>query len=109
MLSQRTTSGIFIIFFFNSDIRLLTHLQRLPRIVRDGVEKQPWAGYRKRVMMSLLYALSFLFLLRIDAALKLEFRHFRLVDKKKGRLEVTLDFWKTAQDRGTMNLDLDYL
>ena len=51
-------------------------------------------------MMSLLYAISFLCFLRIDEALKLEVRHFRLVDKKKGKIEITLDFRKTAQDGG---------
>ena len=51
-------------------------------------------------MMSLLYAISFLCFLRIDEALKLQVRHFRLVDKKKGKIEITLDFRKTAQDGG---------
>ena len=50
--------------------------------------------------MSLLYAISFLCFLRIDETLRLELRHFRLVDQKKGMIEITLDFRKTAQDGG---------
>jgi hypothetical protein len=57
-------------------------------------------------MMTLVYALSFLCLLRIDEALKLEARHFRLIDKETGETEITLDFRKTAQDGGMNNSDL---
>jgi len=57
-------------------------------------------------MMSLLYAISFHCFLRIDEALKLEVRHFRLVDQESGKIEITLDFRKTAQDGGKENLRL---
>lgn len=55
-------------------------------------------------MMSLLYAISFLCFLRIDEALRLEIRHLRLVDPEKGKIEILVDFRKTAQHGGKQTL-----
>jgi hypothetical protein len=60
-------------------------------------------------MMSLIYAVAFLCLFRINEVLKLEVRHFRLIDKKTGETEISPDFRTTSQGRGMNDLDLDYV
>jgi hypothetical protein len=69
-------------------------LQRLSS-TQDG--SRLWGGYRKRIMMQLIYALSFRCFFRIDETLRLEVRHLRLDDAQNGVIELILDYRKTAQ------------
>jgi hypothetical protein len=85
---------------------LFTLNSSFPRLPSTDSGERPWAGHGKRVMMGLLYAVSFLCLLRVDEALKLELRHFEPPDEEdNGRTKITLDFRKTAPGKGTKNLD----
>ncbi|OJD10123.1 hypothetical protein AJ78_08734 [Emergomyces pasteurianus Ep9510] len=56
-----------------------------------------WGGVRQRIMMSLIYAISFLCFLRIEETLRIEYRHIRIHDARSGKMELVLDFRKTHQ------------
>jgi hypothetical protein len=51
-------------------------------------------------MMQTIYAIAFTCFLRIDEVLQIECRHIRLLEKDKGKIELYLDFRKTAQAGG---------
>ena len=60
-----------------------------------------WGGVRQRAMMSLMYAIAFQCLLRIDEVLRIEVRHLRRHILPEGpKIELTLDFRKTHQTGG---------
>jgi hypothetical protein len=60
-----------------------------------------WGGARLRYMMSLMYAISFLCLLRLDEVLRIEARHVRRERIDRGWVvELTLDYRKTHQAGG---------
>jgi hypothetical protein len=40
--------------------------------------------------------------------LRLEVRHFRIHDRKLGKLELLMDFRKTAQDGGRIPVSIEY-
>ena len=61
---------------------------------------RPWAGWRKRVMMSMAYAIAFLCLLRLDEVLNIKIENFEIIDEKTGKTKLVLDFRKTAQGGG---------
>lgn len=50
----------------------------IDRLPSTGAGERPWAGYRKRYMMSLLYSIAFLCILSIEEVLRLEVRHIRI-------------------------------
>lgn len=59
-----------------------------------------WGGPRKRLMMNLAYALSFLCLLRLDEVLNIKAENFHFHNIETGKLEIVLDFRKTQQAGG---------
>jgi len=82
------------LYIHNATVEGISRFQRLPSTTGGF---RPWGGYRKRIMMSLIYAISFNCFLRIDETLRIEARHIRLLDSKKGKIELVLDYRKTAQ------------
>jgi hypothetical protein len=59
-------------------------------------------GPRGRRLLTLAYAIAFLCLLRIDEVLRIEHRHIQLLEN--GRLEINLDYRKTAQFGGAYQM-----
>jgi hypothetical protein len=59
-----------------------------------------WGGYRQRLIMSLLYAISFHYFLRIDEALHIQVKNIQICDPELARIKLTLDFRKTMQNGG---------
>jgi hypothetical protein len=53
--------------------------------------------------MCLAYTISFLCFLRIEETLRLEVRHFKLLDRTKNILSLTMDFRKTHQEGSKLN------
>jgi len=83
-------------FVFNAKVPAFQGVQRLP--LRNG--RAMWGGYRQRLMISLIYAISFHCFLRIDEALNIQLHNLQVYDENWGAIKVTLDFRKTAQTRG---------
>ncbi|PGH15757.1 hypothetical protein GX50_09006 [[Emmonsia] crescens] len=81
------------LFEYNASIPFSSLPSRNP----DGVGGRVWGGVRQRIMMSLIYAISFLCFLRIEETLRIEYRHIRLHDLRSGKMELILDFRKTHQ------------
>lgn len=63
-------------------------------------QDRSWGGPRKRLMMNLAYALSFLCLLRLDEVLNIRVENFHIHNIATGKLEIVLDFRKTQQAGG---------
>jgi hypothetical protein len=85
------------LYVYNAHQAANTRLQRLSS-TKDGA--RIWGGYRKRIMMQLIYAISFQCFLRIDETLRIETRHIRVINARRGQIELTLDYRKTAQEGG---------
>lgn len=85
------------LFEFNMEVPFSSHLNRLES-TKSG--DRLWGGGRQRMMMSLIYAISFLCFLRMDEVLRIELRHFRFNGLQHGQTELTLDFRKTNQGGG---------
>lgn len=94
-----TSQKIRELYEYNSRILLSTRPATLPRST-DGI--RIWGGVRQRMMMSLIYAIAFLCLLRIDEVAQIEVKHLRRHELPDGRprIELTLDYRKTHQPRG---------
>ncbi|KAF2185541.1 hypothetical protein K469DRAFT_687868 [Zopfia rhizophila CBS 207.26] len=78
---------------FNANFPRFASIQRNP----DTPHGRTWAGWRQRLMMSLMYAISFMCLLRLDEVLNIKVGNFRIHAEDKGKLELVLDFRKTHQ------------
>lgn len=86
-------------FEYNAQIYAERRIERAPS---TELGDRIWGGFRKRIMMSLIYAIAFQCFLRSDEVLRVEVRHFRLLDEKEGKLALRLDFRKQAQGGGKL-------
>lgn len=93
-----TSQKIRELYEYNSRILLSTRAATLPQSAH-GI--RIWGGVRQRMMMSLIYAIAFQCLLRIDEVTQIKVKHLRRHELPEGpRIELTLDYRKTHQPRG---------
>ena len=85
------------LYRYNAQFARTRGIERRP-VLADGTIA--WAGWRQRVMMSLMYALGFMCLLRLDEILNIQVRNLRCRDARKGEIELLLDWRKTNQSGG---------
>ena len=64
---------------------------------RDKEGNPTWGGYKKRIMMSLAYAIAFLCLLRLDEVLNIKVENIQVLDLDTGKTKLVLSFRKTRQ------------
>jgi hypothetical protein len=90
-----TSKKIRELYEYNMRIPFSTRSATLPRTT-DGV--QIWGGVYQRIMMTLIYAIAFQCLLRLDEVAQIEVKHLRKHELPEGpRIELILDYRKTCQ------------
>jgi hypothetical protein len=73
------------------------NLEKISSTRQDGADIHQWGGPLHRRAVQAIYTIAFLCMLRIDEALKIQFHHIEIGEKK---IILTLPFRKTHQFGG---------
>ena len=57
-------------------------------------------------MMQTIYDIAFLYLLKFDEILRIQYHHLRVLSKEENKIEIILSFRKTHQLKDMLNLSL---
>ena len=71
---------------------------KLQMLEKDDEGLRLWAGARQRRMMSCMYAIAFLCLLRVDELLHIMHHYLEMNDEETGKISLKLRFRKTNQN-----------
>ena len=71
---------------------------KLQMLEKDEEGYRLWAGARQRRMMSCMYAIAFLCLLRVDELLHIMHHYLEMIDEETGAISLNLRFRKTHQN-----------